>query len=53
MASKAVAAAVVFAVLALSAFGEAVAEDFYSCLPGMTDSPGGELCHVISDDTLG
>ena len=42
MASKAVAAAVL-AVVALSAFGETEAEDFYSCLPGMTDSPGGEL----------
>ena len=42
MAAK-VASAVVFAVLVLSALGEAVAEDFYRCLPGITDSPGGEL----------
>jgi len=32
--------AVVFVVLALSASGEAVAEDFYTCLPGMTGSAG-------------
>ena len=42
MARKTV-AAVVLAVFALSAFEAAAAEDFYSCLPGMTDSPGGEL----------
>ena len=43
MAGKTFLAAVVLAVFALSAFDEAAAEDFYSCLPGMTDSPGGEL----------